>query len=102
MDSLGLNVESRHLTSIFLLLAVQGLGAVGLQVVPNIILSVLVPISGRGTYQGILGLYVFCVYFQEQPLTNPVIRMWSLAGALAPLLAGALSSRGLWRWYFCA
>ncbi|KAH8102918.1 Mfs1.2 [Cristinia sonorae] len=61
---------------------VQGLGGGGLQSLPNIILSDLVPLSERGKYQGIIGL------------------TWALASAIAPLVGGALSTNGHWRWFF--
>ena len=35
---------------------VQGLGAGGLQSIPNIIVGDLVPLSERGTFQGMIGL----------------------------------------------
>ncbi|THH31764.1 hypothetical protein EUX98_g2446 [Antrodiella citrinella] len=61
---------------------VQGLGAGGLQSIPNIIVSDLVPLSERGTYQGFIGL------------------TWAFASAIAPLVSGALASNGQWRWFF--
>ena len=35
---------------------IQGLGAGGLQSIPNIIVGDLVPLSERGTFQGMIGL----------------------------------------------
>ncbi|KAH8093072.1 Mfs1.2 [Cristinia sonorae] len=61
---------------------VQGLGGGGLQSLPNIVLSDLVPLSERGKYQGIIGL------------------TWAMASAIAPLVGGSLASNGGWRWFF--
>ena len=38
-------------------LVVQGVGAGGLQSVPNIIIADLVPLAERGSFQGLVGVY---------------------------------------------
>ncbi|KAK0185168.1 MFS general substrate transporter [Armillaria mellea] len=63
---------------------VQGLGGGGIINLVEILISDLVALSERGTYQGMIGL------------------TWSFASAIAPPIGGALSDRGrtAWRWLF--
>ncbi|KAK0482589.1 major facilitator superfamily domain-containing protein [Armillaria novae-zelandiae] len=63
---------------------VQGLGGGGIINLVEILISDLVALSERGTYQGMIGL------------------TWSFASAIAPPIGGALSSKGkkAWRWLF--
>ncbi|KAJ7784904.1 major facilitator superfamily domain-containing protein [Mycena maculata] len=61
---------------------VQGLGAGGLTSLTQIILSDLVPLRDRGTFNGLLGL------------------AWAIAGFTGPVVGGALAQHGAWRWLF--
>ncbi|KAI0791749.1 iron permease [Abortiporus biennis] len=62
--------------------AVQGAGGGGIQALSMIILSDLVSLKERGTYNGLLGL------------------VWSVATAIGPLIGGAFAKSGNWRWLF--
>lgn len=85
-----------------LLLVVQGLGAGGLQALPNIIVSDLVPLAERGPYQGILSLCVStCNHETSRRIIVLLCRMWAIAGLAGVPIAGALASHGQWRWFFC-
>ncbi|KAJ7687060.1 Mfs1.2 [Mycena olivaceomarginata] len=61
---------------------VQGLGGSAILSMTSIIVSDMVPLRERGTYNGILGL------------------MWAFAGGIGPLISGALVQRGQWPWIF--
>ncbi|KAJ3557850.1 hypothetical protein NM688_g1248 [Phlebia brevispora] len=61
---------------------VQGAGGGGILSLGSIILSDLVSLQERGTYNGLIGL------------------TWACAAAMGPLVGGALSSEGQWRWLF--
>ncbi|KAJ7158604.1 Mfs1.2 [Mycena filopes] len=61
---------------------VQGLGGSAILSMTSIIISDLVPLRERGTYNGILGL------------------MWAFAGGIGPLISGGLVQAGQWRWIF--
>ncbi|KAI3614790.1 mfs multidrug transporter [Moniliophthora roreri] len=61
---------------------VQGLGGGGMQSLSSIIISDLVSLQERGTYNAVLGLG------------------WSFATAVGPLVGGALANQGQWRWLF--
>ncbi|PBK81733.1 iron permease [Armillaria gallica] len=61
---------------------VQGLGGAGIFTTSAIILSDLVPLSERGLFNGLY--YV----------------TWCLASAIGPVVGGALSQTGQWRWIF--
>ncbi|KZW02334.1 MFS general substrate transporter [Exidia glandulosa HHB12029] len=61
---------------------VQGFGGGGLQSVPTIILSDLVSLRERGTFNGFLVL------------------TWSAALCIAPISVGTLAEHGQWRWFF--
>ncbi|KAJ7680653.1 Mfs1.2 [Mycena polygramma] len=61
---------------------VQGLGGSAILSMTSIIVSDMVPLRERGTYNGILGL------------------MWVFAGGIGPLISGALVQNGQWRWIF--
>lgn len=75
------NSSSRSPTS---LLAIQGLGDGGIISLSEIIVSDLVPLTERGTFEGILGV------------------VWALASAIGPPLGGVFSHHKRWRWLFCA
>ncbi|KAJ3789292.1 major facilitator superfamily domain-containing protein [Lentinula aff. detonsa] len=61
---------------------VQGMGGGGILSISNIIISDLVPLKERGAISGVLGL------------------VWALAAALGPLIGGAFTKGGQWRWLF--
>ncbi|KZV84170.1 iron permease [Exidia glandulosa HHB12029] len=61
---------------------VQGWGGGGILAMPHIILSDLVSLRERGTYNGILAV------------------TWSVAIVSSSAIAGALSDAGQWRWIF--
>ena len=66
-----------------MLLAIQGLGDGGIISLSEIIISDLVPLSERGTYEGVLGV------------------VWAVASAMGPPLGGLFSRGKHWRWLFC-
>ncbi|KAK0191701.1 iron permease [Armillaria mellea] len=61
---------------------VQGLGGAGIFTTSAIILSDLVPLSERGLFNGLYQI------------------TWCLASAIGPVVGGALSQAGQWRWVF--
>ncbi|PWN52263.1 iron permease [Violaceomyces palustris] len=61
---------------------IQGLGDGGIISLSEILIADMVPLSERGTYEGLLG----CV--------------WALASAIGPLVGGVFSDRLTWRWLF--
>ncbi|KAI0722370.1 Mfs1.2 [Cerioporus squamosus] len=61
---------------------VQGLGGGGIQSISSIIVSDLVPLRERGAYNGLIGL------------------TWAVASAIGPVIGGALTTHGQWRWLF--
>ncbi|GAA5933720.1 uncharacterized protein JCM15063_001393 [Sporobolomyces koalae] len=61
---------------------IQGAGGGAILAVVEIIVVDLVPIAERGIFFGIIGM------------------VWAMASAIGPPLAGALASRGAWRWLF--
>ncbi|KAL0056701.1 hypothetical protein AAF712_016693 [Marasmius tenuissimus] len=61
---------------------VQGLGGGAIQSLTSIIISDLVSLQERGTYNAIVGL------------------AWAFASAIGPLVGGSLADRGQWRWLF--
>ncbi|KAJ7578651.1 Mfs1.2 [Mycena floridula] len=61
---------------------VQGLGGSGILSLTSIIVSDLVSLQERGSYNGIIGL------------------AWAFSIAIGPLLGGGLASAGQWRWVF--
>ena len=71
------------LHSHFLPKVVQGLGGGGIISLSTVIISDLIPITERGTYDGI-----------------PVL-VWALSAAIGPLVGGLLVERASWRWLFC-
>ncbi|GBE86280.1 Efflux pump FUS6 [Sparassis crispa] len=62
--------------------AVQGIGGGGILNLTEIIVSDLVPLAERGTYQGFIGL------------------TWAFASAIGPPIGGALAQKASWRWIF--
>ena len=63
--------------------AVQGIGGGGIFNLATIVISDLVPLAERGTYQGLLVL------------------AWGIAAACGPIIGGAFSENATWRWLFC-
>ncbi|KAJ7183768.1 major facilitator superfamily domain-containing protein [Mycena filopes] len=61
---------------------VQGLGAGSLTALTQIVLSDLVPLQDRGTFNGFLGL------------------AWAVASFIGPVIGGVLAQHGAWRWLF--
>ncbi|KAJ7131555.1 major facilitator superfamily domain-containing protein [Mycena crocata] len=61
---------------------VQGLGAGGLTSLTQIVLSDLVPLRDRGTFNGLIGL------------------AWAIASFMGPVIGGVLADHGAWRWLF--
>ena len=63
--------------------AVQGIGGGGIFNLAAIVISDLVPLAERGTYQGVLVL------------------AWGIAAACGPVIGGAFAENAAWRWLFC-
>ncbi|GBE77394.1 Efflux pump FUS6 [Sparassis crispa] len=61
---------------------VQGVGAGGITALTQIILSDLVPLRTRGTFNGLIGI------------------AWSVASCSGPVIGGAFAENGKWRWLF--
>ncbi|KAJ3846012.1 Mfs1.2 [Lentinula lateritia] len=61
---------------------VQGLGGGGIVALSSIVVSDMVPLEERGTYNGLIGL------------------TWTMGVAFGPLIGGALAQHGHWRWLF--
>ncbi|KAF8587989.1 iron permease [Ramaria rubella] len=61
---------------------VQGLGGGGLASLTQIILSDLVPLRERGMFNGLIGI------------------AWAVASGIGPVIGGAFSQSGEWRWLF--
>ncbi|KAI0083281.1 iron permease [Irpex rosettiformis] len=61
---------------------IQGAGGGALQALAGIIVSDLVSLEERGTYNSFIGL------------------TWAVAAAIGPLVGGGLADRGQWRWFF--
>ncbi|KAF9255011.1 Mfs1.2 [Marasmius fiardii PR-910] len=62
--------------------AIQGLGGGAIQSISSIIISDLVTLQERGTYNAIIGM------------------SWAVSSAIGPLVGGALANEGQWRWIF--
>ncbi|EJF56221.1 iron permease [Dichomitus squalens LYAD-421 SS1] len=61
---------------------VQGIGGGGIINLASIIVSDLIPLAQRGTYQGFL------------------ILTWCFAAAIGPIIGGAFAEKATWRWLF--
>ncbi|KAM5530941.1 hypothetical protein V8D89_015386 [Ganoderma adspersum] len=61
---------------------VQGAGAGGIFTLSQVILSDLVSLKERGTYNGLFGL------------------AWAIAGCVGPVIGGAFAHHTTWRWIF--
>jgi MFS family permease len=61
---------------------IQGLGGGGIIALSSIVVSDMVPLEERGTYNGLIGL------------------TWTLGVTFGPLIGGALAESGQWRWLF--
>ncbi|EED12355.1 MFS drug transporter, putative [Talaromyces stipitatus ATCC 10500] len=72
-DNLAMNIAGR---------AIQGAGGGGIIVLANITVSDLVSVRERPMYYGLFGV------------------TWALAGALGPIIGGALTTKVTWRWCF--
>nr|AAF01426.1 Mfs1.1 [Coprinopsis cinerea] len=62
--------------------AIQGVGGGAIISLASIVISDLVTLQERGTYNGLLGM------------------TWAVAVALGPIVGGALAENGAWRWLF--
>ncbi|KAJ3019302.1 hypothetical protein NUW54_g122 [Trametes sanguinea] len=62
--------------------AVHGAGAGGITTLSQIILSDLVTLRERGTYNGLFGL------------------TWAIGGGVGPIIGGSLAHHTIWRWIF--
>ncbi|KAH6890857.1 Mfs1.1 [Coprinopsis sp. MPI-PUGE-AT-0042] len=62
--------------------AIQGVGGGAIISLASIVISDMVTLAERGTYNGILGL------------------TWAVAVAIGPLVGGVLAEKGQWRWLF--
>ncbi|OSC99153.1 Mfs1.1 [Trametes coccinea BRFM310] len=62
--------------------AVHGAGAGGITTLSQIILSDLVTLRERGTYNGLFGL------------------TWAIGGGIGPIIGGSLAHHTIWRWIF--
>lgn len=78
---------------------IQGFGGGSIVALADILLGDLVPLKERGTYFGLLGLYVECICSLSR--VDISIRTWSIACSIGPVVGGALASAGQWRWLFC-
>ncbi|KAI0772152.1 Mfs1.2 [Irpex lacteus] len=61
---------------------IQGAGGGALQSLAGIIVSDLVSLEERGTYNSLIGL------------------TWAVAAGIGPLIGGSLAAKGHWRWFF--
>lgn len=73
---------SKNLNMLLAGRAIQGLGAGGLMVLPNIVISDLYSIRDRGLYFGLIGA------------------VWSFATSIGPVIGGAFAETIGWRWCF--
>ncbi|EAU87380.2 MFS multidrug transporter [Coprinopsis cinerea okayama7 len=61
---------------------IQGIGGGAIISLASIVISDLVTLQERGTYNGLLGM------------------TWAVAVALGPIVGGSLAEKGAWRWLF--
>jgi MFS family permease len=73
---------SKNLNMLLAGRAIQGLGAGGLMVLPNIVICDLYSIRDRGLYFGLIGA------------------VWSFATSIGPVIGGAFAQTIGWRWCF--
>lgn len=62
--------------------AIQGVGGGAIISLASIVISDMVTLAERGTYNGLLGM------------------TWAVAVALGPIVGGSLAEKGQWRWLF--
>ena len=68
----------------------------------QIILSDLVTLQERGTYNGLFGLYVYPSLAWHDLSYDGSLSAWAFGGGIGPLVGGALAHHVTWRWLFCA
>ncbi|KAH9993506.1 major facilitator superfamily domain-containing protein [Russula compacta] len=68
--------------------AIQGLGAGAITSSVQIILSDLVTLRERGTFSGLMALYIVLSF------------SWAIGGGVGPVIGGSLAQTGKWRWLF--
>jgi EmrB/QacA subfamily drug resistance transporter len=73
---------SKNMTMLIISRAIQGIGAGGCIVLPNICVSDLFSMRNRSQYFAILGM------------------VWAVASALGPVLGGVFATYTTWRWCF--
>ncbi|KAI0687844.1 Mfs1.2 [Cerioporus squamosus] len=73
---------ARSMTWLIAARTIQGLGGGAILSVSSIIVSDLVQLKERGAYNGLIGL------------------TWAIASGVGPVIGGALTTGGQWRWLF--
>jgi MFS family permease len=82
-------------------LVVQGLGAGGISSSNAIIISDLVPLRERGQFNALVGMSAPPIVIQYMRVLTLPHSSWSVFNGLGPVIAGALTQHGQWRWLFC-
>lgn len=73
---------AQNITWLIVARAFQGLGGGSIIGLTTMVVSDIVPLQQRGTYQGYMGA------------------SWGIAAVLGPILGGALTQKASWRWCF--
>lgn len=61
---------------------IQGIGAAGELVLPEVFIADAIPLRSRGSYYGAISI------------------AWALGAALSPIIGGAVAEYSTWRWFF--